>query len=219
VALVGLAGILIVAATFLPWVAQQGVSIEESVSHPFQGGTAERSFSGWELEQRCGQPDGFGSCSLPAGSFEGRRSIFTGAWTLVVGVSFVVVAGAMSLAIIRGWRIALRCLLVVSWLVSITAVVVGMSIWWVAADLPSSTSVPPSQPGPGGAVLRQLPEPVRYGIITVAAGAALGVVGTGIATFFGSRKAPRTSDGRFTTAASPSPGTETRPAKDFEGRT
>jgi hypothetical protein len=184
-----------VAATFLPWVMQQGVLVEESASHPFRGGTTERSYSGWELERRCGYSGSFGSCSLPSGSFEGRREMFTGVWTLIIGASFVLVAGCMTLALIRAWRVALRCFLVVSWLVASFAAVVAAAVWWTAADLPSRTFVSPTGPGgPEEGVYRQLAEPVRYGIIVVAVAAGIGLVGTGIATFSGRRKATPASD-------------------------
>jgi hypothetical protein len=189
-ALVGLAGIVLVGATYLPWVTQQGVTIEESASHPFGGGKALRSYSGWELEQRCGQSDGFGSCSMPV--VEGRRPMFTGVWTLILGASFVLVAGAMTVAMIRGWRVAWRCFLGVSWVVAIIATGIAMLIWLIAEDLSSQTF---GLRGPG-----VIPDPVRYGIMLVGLGAATGLVGTGIATFSGRRKAAPASDASSPTA-------------------
>jgi hypothetical protein len=186
---VGLAGILLVAATFAPWVTQKGVLVEESASHPFRGGKAERSYSGWELEQRCGQPDGFGSCSMPV--VEGRRPMFTGVWTLILGASFVLVAGAMTVAMIRGWRVALRCLLGVSWLVSIIATGIAVAIASIAGDLPS--------PGDAGLEVVSRP-PTRYGVTVVLVAAGTGLVGTGIATFSRRRKAAPASDASSPTA-------------------
>jgi hypothetical protein len=184
---------LLVAASFLPWITQQGVDIEQSASHPFGGGRALRSYSGWELERRCGFGDSFGTCSLPAGSYEGRLEFFTGAWTLVIGASFLLVAGAMTVAVIRGWRVAWRAFLGISWLVALIATGIAYLIWSTAAeDLPSRTSVN----GGLGAYF----DPVRYGIVVVAVGAATGLVGTAIATFSRRRKAVPASNASSPTA-------------------
>jgi hypothetical protein len=171
-------------ATFLPWISQPTVAVEESAAHPFRGGTAQRSFSGWELKQRCGQPGDLGSCSLPSGAYEGRESIPTGQWTLVIGAGFVLLAGGLTIAMMRGSRVGWRLLLAISWVAAIFVGFFVMFLWSQAANLISSTVAPGDQP-----YTRQLPDPVQYGIVLVAIAAGLGLLGTVIATLFGRKKA------------------------------
>jgi hypothetical protein len=174
----GLAGILLVVGTFLPWVAQPGVNIEESVAHPFNGGSQVHSYSGWQLEQRCGQPMDFARCSVPDKSFEGRTNVMTGGWSLLAGTIVCILAVALTLALVTRRTVVSSWLLAFAWLVSIvTVAVVAIPLSTVADHLPPAVEVAGNgAPTPG-------PDPVRGGLVLVVGASALALVGVAVATF------------------------------------
>jgi hypothetical protein len=93
-AFVGLAGVVLVIATFLPWISVPIGNVESDNNH------SRHDFSGWELAERCGEPNGLSKCTIGVPP-ESRQTIVTGRTTLVVGVALAVlgVCGLVSLAL------------------------------------------------------------------------------------------------------------------------
>jgi hypothetical protein len=192
--MIAVAGILMIIATFLPWVkllpgAVEQTSLSTAVP-PFASVTPRRVYTGWDLAQRCAHSAALARCSVVW--FETTRPFFTGIWTIGLGVALVGIAVGWAVARRQQWSRATRTFMVASWVVVLFTVGFAVVLWSDLASIIPDRSEPAAPATTRIGPARLGPDPLRAGVMIVAIAALVAVVGATTATISSrrSRNAP-----------------------------
>jgi hypothetical protein len=181
--MIAVAGILMIIATFLPWVKLLPGVVEQpplSTAVPSFGVTPRRVYTGWDLAQRCGHTTALARCKVPW--FETTRQFFTGIWTIGLGLALVGVAVGWAISRRQQRSGATRTFTVASWVVALFTIGFAVVLWADMASLIPDRSVPAAPATTGIGPARVGPDPLRLGVMIVAIAALVAVVGATVAT-------------------------------------
>jgi hypothetical protein len=161
--LVGVAGCVLFAATFLPWTSFPAEYVD--------GGEGTQSFSGWDLLTDCARRSSPGQCVLrdprPAAELVPDR-VVAGDWALVLGAALVAIGVALRVMDIRVRRVG--AVLATGWVAAVAALACGVATVVGFVDRPNGALGPSIEVG--AAIAAASPALALVGIAVVQAGRA-----------------------------------------------
>jgi hypothetical protein len=130
--LVALAGVVIVVASFLPWIRVDRVAVEELPAGSEQMNVVE-DFSGWDIAQHCAVWHGPTTCSMYVD--DGRQSVVAGTVTAGLGVVLLICGVVGGLLMVGGRRTAARIMSLGACIAAGVAAGFTTAFWWSSGPL------------------------------------------------------------------------------------